>query len=601
MRLGKRAFRHIGAFQDILDLASVVSTPLGGLILMPLRLVQTLWAMRVLIHEPWRDYGRTSPRRTLNCAWHRAYGVFIDRYGREGFAYPIGLGIDLSTLFHITRLSATAYWKGEALLPWASMLAAAGLILVIPGAELWFRAAVAGLTLFSVAFYYVAFEGLKYDALAWLAVPLGYAALMSGNESLFALVFLYITFTSVTVSVVQGFVWFVFVLSAGAPLAVLAFVPGGLKLLAHLRFLTRPGGITALRGIMTGIGLTEEGAEARKLRPRRRHVHLMVLWFAFAVLLTALERDQVPLQFLLLAFLPPVLMLINTTWRRFADEQTIVAVAVFAFPVTVIAVAQPWWLAGLWIALTASPRMFSFYVPRRQRSIFAPPPRRPYRLRPLAEACEAFLATVPERSRVLFHCAVSGGRHPTFDGYRALKEYLHLRLAERETGLLPDFYLFFEHMGGRLDIEALLGDGSPAARRAQVAALGGTHLILPSADPEVPAPWIAAGFVPEATLDCGALEERGLLERNSYNRKKPYLFLLRACDAPSLCEGGALTEMAPNRIAVRLGDSGVALVKFLWSGRFVAEGGAVAAAAPGAVPWLQVTAKPGTEAVIRFR
>lgn len=587
--------------QNLLDLASVFVTPFTALFLMPLRLLQTLWAMRILLRKPWRDYGRTSPRRTLNCAWHRAYGLFVQRYGREGYAYPIGLGIDLSAQFHLTRISAIAYWKAEPVLPWASMLVAAGFILTIPGAELWYRAAVAALTLCSIAFYYVAFEGLKYDALAWLAVPLGYAALMSGNELLFALVFLYVAFTALTVSVIQGFVWFVFVLAAGTPWTILAFVPGGLKLLTHLRFLTRPGGMAELRATLSGIGMTQEGAEARKLRPRRRHVHLMVLWFGFAVLLAAQEHDQLPLQFLLLAFLPPVLMLINTTWRRFADEQTIVAVAVFAFPAIAIAVAQPLWLAGLWIALTASPRMFSFYVPRRQRSILAPPPRRPYRLRPLAEACEAFLATVPERSRVLFHCTVSGDRHPTFDGYRALKEYVHFRLAERETGLLPDFYLQFQHMGGRLDIEALLGDGRPAARRAQVAALGGTHLILPSADPEVPAPWIAAGFVPEATLDCGALEQRGLLERNSYNRKKPYLFLLRACDAPALCEGGELTEMAPNRIAIELGASGVALVKFLWSGRFTAEGECAVAAAPGAVPWLQVTAKPGAEAVIRFR
>lgn len=595
MRIGTRAF------QNALDLTSVLSAPLGALVLMPLRLLQTLWAMRVLIRKPWRDYGRTSPRRTLNSAWHRTYGLFITRYGRNGFAWPIGLGVDLSTLFHLTRASVTAYWKSEAVMPWTSMLLAVGLITLLPGAELWYRLAVAVLTLFSIAFYYVAFEGLKYDALAWLAVPLGYAALMTGNEVLFALIFLYITFTSVTVSVVQGFVWFVFVLAAGTPLAILAFVPGGLKLLTHLRFLTRPGGIAALRGVMTGIGLTEEGAEARKLRPRRRHVHLMLVWFGFAVLLTVLEHNKLPLQFLLLAFLPPVLMLINTSWRRFADEQSIVATAVFAFPVTVIAVAQPWWLVGLWLVLTPSPRMFSFYVPRRKRSILAPPKRRPYHLRPLAEACEAFLASVPERSRVMFHCEMSGGRQPTFDGYRALKEYLHLRLAERETGLLPDYYLLFEHMGGRLDIEALLGDGSPEARFAQVADLGGTHLIVPAAEAEVPAEWIAAGFVLEATLDCVALAKKGLLERNSYNQKKPYLFLLRACDAASLCVGGTLTNLAGDHVAIRIGASGEALIKFLWSDRFAAEGGAAAASAPGALPWIQVTGEPEQEVVIRFR
>jgi len=377
--------KAVGGRQDLLDLASVLITPVTAVFLMPLRLLQTLWAMRVLVHEPWRDYGRTSPRRTLNCAWHRAYGLFVERYGREGYAYPIGLGIDLSAQFHLTRFSAVAYWKAEAVLPWASMLVAAGLILTIPGAELWYRAVAATLTVCSIAFYYAAFEGLKYDALAWLAVPLGYAALMSGNELLFALVFLYVTFTAVTVSVVQGFVWFVFALATGSPWAILAFVPGGVKLLTHLRFLTRPGGMAELRATLSGIGMTQEGAEARRLRPRRRHVHLMAVWFGFAVLLTALEHDHQPLRVLLLAFLPPVLMLVNTSWRRFADEQTIVAVAVFAFPATVIAVAQPWWLAGLWIALTASPRMFSFYVPRRRRSVLAPPPRRPYHLRPLAD------------------------------------------------------------------------------------------------------------------------------------------------------------------------------------------------------------------------
>ena len=228
----------------------------------------------------------------------------------------------------------------------------------------WVVWCVVGAATISTLSYFCAFEALKYDALAWTFVPLGYY-FISGSEFVpFAIVFFVVTCLSVSVTIVQGFLWFLLAVAVGpVQLAMLAFVPGGIKLATHFAFVFA-GGVEEVRTTSSAIGLNKAGATRRKL-----HLGPTAKYHA------------------MLTILPVLLLLINGGVRRFADGQSIYALAMFSFSCVVLMEADWRLMPFLWIAISPSPRFLDFFDrPKKPENWWIVPRLKPYSRLPVDTA-----------------------------------------------------------------------------------------------------------------------------------------------------------------------------------------------------------------------
>ena len=600
----------IGRFLGRLGLIGLVQLLFYTLILVittPIRLLQALHSLCCLASEPWSAFSRMSAHRSLNSSWHRSYDLFLERYGRFGYAYEMGLGRNLTTEFHITKFSMRLYRLNEAVIPWLGVLVVVLSQLVWLGEDLvvWVVVATTILSLFSTLFYFEAFEAMKYDSLGWALVPLGYYTLLTGNLWWFSLIFLGITFLSISVTIVQGAAWFFLGLLVQGPLVLVAFLPGGLKLLSHFRFIFHEKDLAVIRRISTGIGLGGSGAKIRRLRLGKRGWYLLGLWIIYWTALWVVAGPSPLLDLsaqLVAAGLPVLLYLINKRFRRFADEQTLYMLVFCSFSLVTLHQPGGTLLPFLWLALSPMPLLLGFSDEVGNRNLIWQVPRRcPYRIGPVREFCLAFMRPVGQGQRVLFHFDYDPVRYPDFDGLRGIKEFLHFLALERQAVLVPDFYLVFDSYAGHFPLAELYEDVSPEGRRAAMEQIGARFLILPAESPELPPSWTETGFVVRTHLDLVQGCKAGFWSKNSYREERPYLLLLEAPELQaSLSVCGTILEMSPNRLKVRLDENGEAVVKFLHARGWQGPAGVSVDALPGPIPWTRVRGSPEEAVEIHF-
>jgi len=188
--------------------AQLVLIPFYPLLLMVtgiLRLLQAFGNLVCLSSQPWDDFARMSSHRSLNSSWHRSYDLLMERYGRFGYAFEISLGDTLAGKFGLTKFSMRLYRYNEIVIPWLGVLIGvlSQLVWLGDARAYWIVLSTVLLGLISSIFYYEAFEAIKYDSLGWALVPLAYNALLSENHWWFSVLFLGITFLSVSVSLIQ--------------------------------------------------------------------------------------------------------------------------------------------------------------------------------------------------------------------------------------------------------------------------------------------------------------------------------------------------------------------------------------------------------------
>lgn len=600
-------------FQKFLDkfgwfgLVPLCVYPFLLLITTPVRLFQTLYSLRCLVLEPWCKFSRMTAHRSLNSSWHRAYDLLMERYGRNGYAYDISLGRSLATYFSLTKFSMRLYRQNEVLIPWlgTAVMVLSQLIWLSNVLEPWNVLVTLILGLFSTLFYFGAFEALKYDSLGWALVPLGYYALLTGNLWLFSLIFLGITFLSVSVAIVQGALWFLVGLFVQGPLIFLAFLLGGLKLLSHFRFMVQGEGFAGMQGIVTGIGLSGSGARKRRLGLEIGGIYLLGLWVSYWVALWFLAEPSsflTRLEQLLVAGLPILLYLINKRFRRFADEQTIYMLIFCAFSLVTLQQAPGILLLFLWLALSPMPLFLGFTAQTNIKDLIWKVPRlRPYRIGPVRDFCTAFMAPVLPHARLLFHFDYDPERYPNFAGLRGMKEYLHYLALECQAVIVPDLYLVFDSYAGRFPLADLYQDGSPQGRREAMVQIGARFLILPSASPELSAEWREADFALRTIMDLAEGCEKGLWSQKAYRQEYPYLLLLEAEGLQtSLTVCGTLLEMTPNHLRIQLDEQGESVVKLLYVPGWKSSAKGTVDAWSGKIPWIHVKGNANSIVELNF-
>jgi len=544
------------------------------------------------------NYSRFSAHKSFNQSWHRSYDAWVEKYGRYGYAYDLGLGAELVSQFQITRISMKIHRYAEVIIPWLGMLIATlslSLWLTDSIAQ-WRIFTIMGLMFVSVTFYYLAVEALKYDSLGWALVPLGYFALVNENYFLFSLVFLGVTYMSISVAIVQGLVWFAFGFMQNDPVYFFfACLPAGVKVLSHLSFAFHGKGLKSLMGLLNGIGLTKKKkSSTSKTIFRKRVFYFSSLWclVPLAIYLWGDNGAIDKVNGMILGLIPPALLIFNRGVRRFADDQTVFATAFFAQSFLALYFTQWEILPLFWLAISPAPFIVSFKEKDKDTMLLAVPKREPFNLHKVRPIFDNFLEPVANTERVFFDDNYVDFVRPSFERTRVVREYLHGILNERNSCIVPDIFMTFDNFGGRFSYEEVMPDQSPKGRVDTLRKIHCRYLMRVTNKSGLEPDWLEQGFELVREIDMKKHSDQGFWEDSVFYKKKPFLqlLLLKGADSSWISEGEIL-EMKPNHLRVKLDSNGVGRPLFMHSdGWTCAE--ATVAASDGEFPWIAIKGEP---------
>jgi len=572
----------------------------------PIRLFQLAISLNILIKYPLNQFCRFSAYRSFNSSWHRSLIYLIIKYGKAGYAFDVGLGRSIASFFYLTPLSMKWYSKYEIIVPWA------GVLVMVISQLIWLRGdevattilyGTVGIGLLSSLFYYCAFESIKYDSLGWALVPFGYYALMNQELALFALLFLAITFFSFSVAVVQGLVWFVLGFVLLGPKILIVFIPGGIKMLLHFRFLF-VGGLQSMLITIKAIGLNKSGAKIKQLKIGPTGMYFFFLFSLFPVFLITLnEIGNVKINPVdwVLTTLPVLLYLVNKGYRRFADEQTLYLVAFCSFSQFVLLQNNLFLLPLLWVVLSPMPLFLEFTDFKKDFSrIWTVPRLSPYRITPAENIFHHFFKSVGKNERIFFDFDFKTKAKMKYGGARAIKEYIKFVGLKRDFLFVPDEYLIFEDYMGNFPLENLYLDKSVMGRINAMNAIGARFLLFFSNSSVLDQGFLDAGFGLVNQLDMTKGISDGLWNAQIIPSNKPHLYLLELTGVDTqLAITGELIVIKSNEIKVQLDSAGIAIIKFQYSHGWHSNQADISKYT-GLYPWTKITGKPGQIANLKF-
>ncbi|MCR4318637.1 MAG: hypothetical protein NUW37_20035 [Planctomycetes bacterium] len=581
--------------------------PITVLFTTPFRLLQALWSLRVLLGAKLSDYCRYDAVRSLNSSFHRSYYYYVQKNGRNGYAFDVSLGKKVSTIFQITTLSMYLYAKYEILVPLLGMLS------MVFGYLVWLREdvdqnfiiAVAALGFISSTFYSLAFESIKYDALGWAAVPFGYYAIYTDNYYLLGACFFIVTMTSFSVTVVQGFVWFSVCAVFHDPISLAAFVPGALKILTHFTFMLNRGGAKNVENIASAVGFTSSAAKRYKLKLDSGGLYFLGIWGQFCIPLILLgegiESRETKYNLFVL-FLVCFLYFINKAVRRFGDEQTFYALSFCAILFITIRSGDLRFLPFVWIAISPIPKLLNFASEWGEKSLLLTVPRRkPYNIAPVRELSTKFIEPVKEYDRIFFDLKFNPDEFVNFGKASYIREYLNFLLLMRSASLLPDCYLMFDVLVGMFPLKMFYEDYSPAGRVKAMNDIGAKYILIATRTSDVGDDWKREGFEAVSVLDYHHLSKIGRISNLFVDPGKPYFLLLENKSHPSSIVGpGELVSISRNKMEVRLSENGDATIKYLYHQDWSGGPSVKVSKLDGSFFWIRVEGAPGETVTLRF-
>ena len=103
-------------------LITFIFYPVITLVIVPVRLMQTLWNCRILVDGKWGDYNRFNPRNGLNSLFYWTQALNFFTYGRSGTSQVLGTGnYFLGKLWYSPLISLYAYWRFAPIVPLLGM------------------------------------------------------------------------------------------------------------------------------------------------------------------------------------------------------------------------------------------------------------------------------------------------------------------------------------------------------------------------------------------------------------------------------------------------------------------------------------------------
>lgn len=425
-------------------LARLCLYPLTVFLTTPVRLVQTLWASRVLADGKWRDYNRFSARQGIAYLFYWTQALALMRWGRGGVCPYMGLGrYPLSRGFHYSLPSLYAfYWFGGAVVPLAGLFAWwISHVVWIEHVSWEWTLIVMGLALVSTTVYANAFVLQNYNALGWAFFPLGLYGMATGQWSVAGLAWLAMSFGSFTATVLAFTLCAVLAITEWNPAYVLAICPACVKLVAHLWPLWRSGRVReGLVDVMKAIGMTSRGV---KYGRRSRRFRLLDAYYLFLCGQFVVVHSLLTGQFSVAVVTGMVLFALNAGIVRFCDEESMLMFNMSVALLVALETPQPWMLLSLWLLISPLPAFLR--LPSSTPVLDVVPKLSPFPINRLIDGMERFLEGVPSGERVLMAMDNPRGRYEgIFDGYRVLVELPLYVAATREIHLMPDWMGIFE-------------------------------------------------------------------------------------------------------------------------------------------------------------
>lgn len=418
--------------------------PLTLFIINPIRLLQSLWACRVLGNGQWGYYPHCHPVGMNNNLFYNIVALEIYRHGRTGKSKLIGLGkYDLSRYYCYALPSLYAAWQG-------------GAVAILTGMFGWWLAhliwlqtvepmnliPIMGLSLISTTFYGHTFARQNYNALGWLFFPIGIYGLMTGQWFITSLGWVAVSFGSFTAVILACWLSLWAAVNGWTIVPVIAVVPAGLKLVSHLWPYLTVGG---LKGTM-GDTLKAIGAADRKARYKRDKIsvakigdlYFFLLYIQFSIVFYYLTQT-VPLLYIS----GIVMFLINSIWLRIGDIESMEMLMISLASASMMTVSEPLLILSFWLVI--APISLFANIPTVSFSLDIVPKLMPINIKTMLEEMEAFLQPVSKGQRVLMAFENPGDEYEKlFDGYRNLIEIPHYVATKRGIHFMPDWWGVFE-------------------------------------------------------------------------------------------------------------------------------------------------------------
>ena len=496
--------------------------PITVLLTTPVRLVQTLWASRVLASGQWEHYNCFTARKGLSYLFYWTQALNLTRYGRWGRSPCVGLGdYPLSRWFFYTLPSLFAFWRLAPIVPLVGLFGWwQAHVIWIERVDGWWLLSVMGLALISTSFYGNAFVRGNYNALGWMFFPIGLYALSTGQWLIALFAWLAASFTSFTVVVMAGVLSLVVAVEVGSPWPIVAMVPAVLKLLAGFAAAVADGTWkdAAVR-IMKAIGMANGRAKyTRKKTIGIREVFYLCTYMQFLLVCYFLTGAFSPL-----CAAAIIVFLINASVARFADCESIEMLMMSVCTMLTITSGEPWLLPSYWLVM--SPLSLLTELPARRPVLDTVPRYAPFHLKMLLDGMERFLDPVGRGQRVLMALDdPQGSYEKVFDGYRVLLELPIYVATKRQVLFLPNWFTVFE-----LNYEGAPGvwGRDPASVRNNMDQWNADFAVIyQEAGTELAAQWQEKGFAPVGKFSWADYTEE-LRGEKVYSGPTPDWWLLR--------------------------------------------------------------------------
>jgi len=422
----------------------VFAYPFINLFATPVRLIQALWACRVLAKGKWSNYLMFNYLYSINRLVYMTVATNIDRYGRDGESPVVGLGnFKMTNWFHYSLASLYMNWR---LGPVISLIGMFGWLAAFSlwslDVDTWWVALIIGLAFISVMFYINMFILQNYNVIGWMFFPVYLYGIYSDQWLIVAIGLLAASFGSFTVAVTGIVLLMAVALSSWSLTPIIAAVPSMLKLILHLIPAALGGSFNhSFQYIASSTGLTEWRTKYKLVTTKWVHKTGLIQLLLYTQFLLNAYFVTGELSVLLLTGI--LLSLLNNHIARFADVQT---TYMFTFSLaTAVIIQHPSWimLVSYWLAISPPPS--ELHIPMEPGTKHIVPRCAPFKITPIIKDMEKFLEPVHQGERVLLaYDDPQGDYSRVFDGYRFLLELPFYVGTVKQTHIFPDWWAVFE-------------------------------------------------------------------------------------------------------------------------------------------------------------
>ncbi len=594
-RVPHREDKHFSSHSSFVS--SVIISPFIQLIMNPVVIFHTIKNLKVLLRGQWSKYSRLNAHRSFNSRAHFLYDTFMERYGFGGYCYDVSIGQSLKDRFYYSKLSMKLYSSAEALVPWFGMIVfLVGqwfLIHYLSGDNLAWVVII--LTFFSSIYYFVTFEAIKYDSLGWAFVPFVLISFLSQSYYIFAFLLLIIALLSISVFVPLFVLLFILIVFT-SPYNIIFLLPAFVKFLfTNMKYIISD--IKLLFKITDFIGMTKSKKESnRTLMLGKYGKYLLGVWIAssFGFILSSIDSPSLG-AVILFSFFPTVLFFINKKISRFADEQTIYAFIIFCFTLAVGYSDTFFSLVFLFIALYPFPKLLPFT--NNGKNPLYVPERRPFFIEDPIEKVNIFFNNIESQDRIFFHFDYWAKKYPNFDGLRAVKELLQYVAIEKNSLIIPDYYLFADSFSKIFPLDRLYSYKNIDEMIEKCRDVGAKFVIFPCVREKKINISKSLEHVSVLCVD-DLYDKKDNGGRNLFTDDLKYLHLFRINDIISsstlVLDGNALS-FSPNYMKILIGNSGKTIIKYIYDeGWKSKEENCIVKKSESAYPWICIQAEPNS-------